>query len=143
MKIASLLGFVLMVAGLLGLLVTHSLFSVSPVVIGLQAGAVLLMVWARVTFRLRSFHVAANPTEGSLVTHGPYRFLRHPIYTAVVLFTFAGALSHPSLGASGLAVVVLVGALARMLAEERLLQVRYLEYAAYASQTKRMIPFLF
>jgi protein-S-isoprenylcysteine O-methyltransferase Ste14 len=34
---------------------------------------------ARVTFGGRSFHVGANPTEGGLVTKGPYRFVRHPI----------------------------------------------------------------
>jgi protein-S-isoprenylcysteine O-methyltransferase Ste14 len=101
------------------------------------------MIWARITFGFRSFHAAANPTEGGLVTHGPYRFLRHPIYTAIVLFTFAGAFSHPSLAASGLAVVVLAGSLARILPEERLLRARYPEYAAYASRTRRMIPYVF
>jgi protein-S-isoprenylcysteine O-methyltransferase Ste14 len=41
---------------------------------------------ARVTFGRRSFHAAANPTAGGLVTTGPYRLIRHPIYTAACLF---------------------------------------------------------
>jgi protein-S-isoprenylcysteine O-methyltransferase Ste14 len=66
-----------------------------------------------------------------------------PQTTAVVIFTFAGALAHPSLGAIALAVVVLLGALARMLPEEHLLRARYPEYAAYAARTKRIVPYVF
>jgi protein-S-isoprenylcysteine O-methyltransferase Ste14 len=143
MKALSVLGFVLMVGALLGLFAVHALFWSSPVVIGLQVLAVALMVWARLTFGRRSFHATADPTAGGLVTTGPYRWMRHPIYTAVVLFAFAGAFAHPSLVASGLAVAVLLGALARMLTEERLLRARYPEYAGYAARTKRMLPYVF
>ena len=143
LKVLSVLGLLLMVAALLGLAATHSLFSRSPVVIAVQAAAVALMVWARVTFGGRSFHAAANPTEGGLVTTGPYRFVRHPIYTAVCLFVFAGALAHVSLTAVGLALLAFLGALGRMLPEERLVRQRYPEYAEYAARTKRMIPLVF
>ena len=128
LKALSILGLLLMVAGLLGLFATQSLFARSPVVIAAQAAAVALMVWARVTFGRRSFHAAANPTEGGLVTTGPYRFVRHPIYTAVCLFAFAGALAHVSLTAIGFATLVFLGALGRMLPEERLVAWRYPEY---------------
>jgi protein-S-isoprenylcysteine O-methyltransferase Ste14 len=143
MKPLSILGYLLMVAGLVGLLVARSLFSNSPVVIGIQALAVALMLWARVTFGRRSFHAAADPTQGGLVTTGPYRFIRHPIYTAVVLFAFAGAFGRPSLLSAGLAVVVVLGALIRMLLEERFLVARYPDYADYAARTKRMLPGIF
>ena len=55
-----------MISGLLGLLVTQHLFSSIALVISLQAVAVLLLLWARITFGLRSFHVVADPTEGGL-----------------------------------------------------------------------------
>ncbi len=143
LTVLSALGFVAMVLGLVGLIATRSLLSPFPVVIAVQAAAVALMVWARLTFGRRSFHAAADPTEGGLVTSGPYRFVRHPIYTAVVLFAAAGALAHPSLRSAGLATVVLAGAVTRMLAEERLLRERFPEYTEYARRTKRMIPLLF
>ena len=75
----SILGYLGMIVGLLGLAATRSLFAASPLAIVPQAAAVLLMLWARATFGRRSFHFAASPTEGGLVTTGPYRWIRHPI----------------------------------------------------------------
>jgi protein-S-isoprenylcysteine O-methyltransferase Ste14 len=143
LKTLSVAGLLLMIGGLLGLLAADSLLSFSPAVIAAQAAAIALMIWARLTFGLRSFHATANPTEGGLVTTGPYKYLRHPIYTAVCLFVLAGALAHLSLIALGLVLVVFTGALSRMLAEERLLLQRYPEYADYAARTSRMLPHVF
>jgi protein-S-isoprenylcysteine O-methyltransferase Ste14 len=132
-----------MVAGLAGLLVRQELFSPSPLVIAIQVCAVALMVWARITFGQRSFHAAANPTAGGLVTSGPYRFIRHPIYTAVCLFLWPGAIAHGSAIALSLALLSTVGAVLRMWCEEQLLVGTYPEYAVYAKKTKRMIPGVF
>ena len=63
LKVISVVSFLLMIAGLLGLIATHSLLSRAPVVIAAQVGAFALMVWARATFGLRSFH-AAGRREG-------------------------------------------------------------------------------
>jgi protein-S-isoprenylcysteine O-methyltransferase Ste14 len=142
-KLLSLTGYLAMIGGLVGLLATGSLFSSSPLVCAPQVAAGLLMIWARVTFGRRSFHFAADPTEGGLVTTGPYRFVRHPIYTAVCMFTLAGALSHWSVPAALLAGLVLAGAVARMFCEEKLVADRYPEYREYAARTRRMIPFVF
>jgi len=143
LRTISVLSLLLMVGGLLGLIATDSLLSPAPAVIVPQVAAFALMVWARLTLGIRSFHVAADPTEGGLVTSGPYRFLRHPIYAAVCLFVFAGALAHLSMVALGMALLVLLGAVGRILCEERLLRQRYPEYAVYAAKTKRMVPLVF
>jgi protein-S-isoprenylcysteine O-methyltransferase Ste14 len=143
MKAMSALGFLFMGAGLLGLFYSHSLFSPSPLVIGLQAAAVALMAWARITFGRRSFHATADTTAGGLVTSGPFRYIRNPIYTSIVLFSFAGAGAHVSRWSAVFALVVLAGALGRIVIEERFLRVRYPEYAGYAARTKRMVPYVF
>jgi protein-S-isoprenylcysteine O-methyltransferase Ste14 len=143
LKTLSLAGLLLMVAGLVGLLSLHALFAHTPAGITVQAAAVLLMIWARMTFGRRSFHASADPTEGGLVTTGPYRFIRHPIYTAACLFGCAGAVSNWSVPAGVLAVMMIVGAIVRMLCEERLVVARYPEYQEYARTTRRMVPFIF
>ncbi len=137
------MGFAAMAAGLVALLLTRRLFSLFPLVIAVQAAAVVLMAWARITFGRRSFHFAANPTQGGLVTTGPYRYIRHPIYTAVCLFVTAGAAARLSLTTVLLLVLLWGGAITRMLCEEQLLVQKYPEYQQYAARTPRMLPFLF
>src|SRR5678815_3918593 len=97
LRTLSVIGYAGFVGALLGLLATRSLFSSSPLVISAQVLAFLLFFWARVTFGRRSYHVMADPTEGGLVTGGPYRYIRHPIYAAFCLFISAGVAAHWSL----------------------------------------------
>ena len=119
-----------------------ALLGAGPVTIAIQVIAVLLMIWARLTFGLRSFHAAANPTSGGLVTRGPYRLLRHPIYSAVLYFLWAGIAAHPS--RSSILIALLASSLlgVRMFGEEHLLREMYPEYAEYARHTARVLPFI-
>ena len=137
---ASVFATVVLVLAVAGLAALHGLLAGHPAAVALQGAAVLLMAWARVTFGVRSFHAAATPTAGGLVTTGPYRYVRHPIYAAVLLFVWAGAATHAAPASLTLAVIATIATAGRMWAEERLVVVRYPEYAAYAARTKRVIP---
>jgi protein-S-isoprenylcysteine O-methyltransferase Ste14 len=143
LQVVSRLGFVLAVLAIVWLALQRALFCPHPVGIAFQALAVLLMVWARLTFGLRSFHLGAAPTAGGLVTHGPYRWWRHPIYAAVLYFAAAGVFCHPSGRALAAGLLVAAGLGTRMVLEERLVRERYPEYGAYAARTRRVVPFLF
>lgn len=142
-KTVSILGYVGMVGGLVGLVTTRNLFSFSPFVISLQMLAFLLLLWARVTFGRRSYHLMADPTEGGLVTGGPYRYIRHPIYAAVCLFTSAGVAAHWSWGSGLFGGLILSSAMMRIFCEEALVEARYPEYARYKATTWRMIPYVY
>jgi len=142
LKLISILGLVVMVGALIGLYKIGVLFTAQPIAIALQLMGVALMVWARITFGRRSFHAAANPTAGGLVTTGPYRIIRHPIYTAACLFGWGPIVVHRSL-VSVAGILLLLGALMRMICEEQLVKQKYPEYVEYAKVTKRMVPFLF
>ena len=143
LKRISILAFLGAAACLVWLAFRKVLLGTGPVTITIQALAVLLMIWARLTFGLRSFHAAANPTAGGLVTRGPYRWLRHPIYSAVLYFVWAGIAAHPS--RSAILVALLASALlgVRMFGEESLLREMYPEFEEYARHTPRVVPFIF
>ena len=143
MKVLSVGGFLMMVSGIAALIVTGTIVSRFLPAIVAQVGAVALMLWARRTFGRRSFHLSAEPTDGGLVTTGPYRFVRHPIYTAVCIFVWAAVLGSPSIQAFLFAVLVTIGAVIRIFCEEHSLVQRYPEYKGYSRKTKRMIPFVF
>ena len=136
---------VVLIASVVLLITQHALLANTPLGVGLQALAVALMLWARFTFGMRSFHATANPTAGGLVTRGPYRYWRHPIYAAVLLFVWGGVLGRgvtpPSLDLA-LAALATAMTIVRVQAEEQLLRAAMPEYAGYAARTKRFIPFV-
>jgi protein-S-isoprenylcysteine O-methyltransferase Ste14 len=139
-RLRSVIAFLVAAGAMVGLWRAGALLAQGWAGGAVQVGAVALMAWARITFGRRSFHAAADPTAGGLVTSGPYRFLRHPIYAAVLYFAWAGALGHAGWWPVLLATLVTLGLGYRMLAEERLVAARYPEYQAWAARTRRLIP---
>ena len=145
-RTASIVATLVLVVVIVALLFRHELLGTGPVAITLQVVAALLMLWARVTFGRRSFHAAANPTAGGLVTWGPYRYWRHPIYAAILLFLWAGVLSHADPIAIALAIVGTAMTAIRIRSEEQLLRAEFTGddgYDAYARRTKRIVPYVF
>lgn len=142
-KTLSLCGFLVAVAGMVWLFVIHHLFATNHMPLVVQACAVLLMLWARVTFGLRSFHATANTTSGGLVTTGPYRYWRHPIYASIIYFVWAGQVEMPTVVSVSLALAVTAGLLMRMVLEEQFLVTAYPEYLEYMRRAKRLVPFVF
>jgi protein-S-isoprenylcysteine O-methyltransferase Ste14 len=142
MKWRSVAAFGLMVAGILWLTERREVLARNPIGMAFQVAAIGLMIWARLAFGMRSFHAAANPTAGGLVTTGPYRWLRHPIYAAVLYFVWTAALDHHSWPAFAAAMLVTGGAAVRIDAEETLLGRMYPDYIAYSARTARVVPFV-
>ncbi len=142
-KIGSIIAFLVAVAGVLFLFYRNYIFSFNPVTIFIQVFSMGLMIWARFTFGIRSFHAAANTTRGELVTNGPYRWLRHPIYASLIYFFSASVIAYPFLETVIGFVMISVGLFVRMILEEKYLNERYKEYTEYSKNTKRVIPYLF
>jgi protein-S-isoprenylcysteine O-methyltransferase Ste14 len=95
-----------------------------------------ILVWLRHAFSLM-------PEARALVTDGPYRRIRHPLYLAG-LITSLGAMLHFQQPWAGLVVLgTFAIQLLRMHFEEQVLARAFPEYAAYVSQTWRLIPGLY
>ena len=77
-----------------------------------------------------------------LITQGIYRRIRHPMYSALVLYDVAHALVIPNwvAGPSNLVAFAVLFAL-RVRAEERMMLEQFGdEYTAYMARTKRLVP---
>jgi protein-S-isoprenylcysteine O-methyltransferase Ste14 len=110
----------------------------------LGSTAVVLMAWTLLHNRLGNFNIRPLPkTYGSLVTSGPYRWIRHPMYTAVLLGGAALALmADPAPGWAVWACLALV-LYVKSTFEERWMREQHPAYRDYATQSKRFVPLIF
>ncbi|HOX66221.1 MAG: isoprenylcysteine carboxylmethyltransferase family protein [Burkholderiaceae bacterium] len=110
----------------------------------LALGGLLLVGWAFFCNRPGNFNIHPAPRAGGrLVRHGPYRWVRHPMYTAVFCCALSSAWASPSrwgwLGAAAL-----VGVLAtKARLEERWMVEAHAGYADYQARTWRFVPGLY
>jgi protein-S-isoprenylcysteine O-methyltransferase Ste14 len=101
-----------------------------------------LAVWARIYLGRNWGMPMTEKAEPELVTSGPYRFVRHPIYSGLLLGFVGTALATNLYWLIGLAVVG-VYFIYSATVEERLLTSSFPEaYPRYRAHTKMLIPFL-
>lgn len=128
-------------AGLLGAAWDGTLRTVATVVgaVALVNGLILV---ARGTRDLgASLTPLPHPTaEATLVEHGIYARVRHPIYGGLILGGLGWGLLTASPAALGLAVVLAVFFRLKSAREEAWLEQRFPGYAEYRTRTARFIP---
>jgi protein-S-isoprenylcysteine O-methyltransferase Ste14 len=112
------------------------------------AGVVLLALgaftglWALASNRPGNFNIRPEPKEGGrLVTHGPYRWVRHPMYLAVLLFSAAFATAGDAWQWAALAALAAV-LFAKARREERGMALAHPGYADYRARTRAIVPFI-
>ena len=122
--------------------ITGNLITGNSLVIASQILGAALVISARIAFGRQHFNISSTPAEGPLLRKGPYRIIRHPMYTGAMLFLLATILGHLSLLTAAIGILVLIMLPWRVYLEEALLRAAYPDYADYASATYRMIPFI-
>lgn len=85
-------------------------------------------------------NLSLMPEARRLVTSGPYRYVRHPLYAAEILAAAAMVLAHPARWAVVSLAPFVAVQLTRARFEERLLSDTFNDYAAYAHRTRRLLP---
>lgn len=101
-----------------------------------------LAIWARVHIGRNWGMPMSQKAEPELVTSGPYRLIRHPIYSGLLLALLGTALLNNLIG---LAIVALLTAYfywATSVEERNLTATFPTAYPAYRAHTKRLIPFV-
>lgn len=107
----------------------------------LLTGSALLALWALAANRPGNFNIRPTPREGgTLVTSGPYRWVRHPMYTAVLTAAAAAAILTGHIVDAALWTALLAVLLAKAQLEEQALLIRFPDYQDYRSRTARLLP---
>jgi protein-S-isoprenylcysteine O-methyltransferase Ste14 len=128
-------------------------FAVSPteeivlavITIALAVISVVMVNWAVRTLGKQWAYTARIVEGHKLITEGPYRIVRHPIYSGMFGLLVASGLALGDWLRLILAIVIfLVGTFIRTHAEESLLRETFgVEYDDYARRVKALIPGIF
>ena len=106
--------------------------------------ALALGLWSVVHNRPGNFNIRPEPkVSGRLVTSGPYRYMRNPMYSALLLFAAAEVVAYgdPWKILCWLALALVL--LAKAMLEEHGLRAQHAGYAEYAKRVRRFIPGVF
>jgi protein-S-isoprenylcysteine O-methyltransferase Ste14 len=123
----------------------HRSHSSPEIAIGLVlfVAGLALAVWARIHLGRNWGTPMTEKHDVELVTTGPYRWIRNPIYSGLILAMIGTTVA---VSVTWLVVTVCVGSyfVYSAFMEERFMATRLPDsYPAYRSSTKRLIPFVF
>ncbi|WP_296490374.1 methyltransferase [Rhodoferax sp.] len=103
----------------------------------------VLGLWALLANRPGNFNIRPTPhASGKLIAHGPYRWIRHPMYTAVMLLGLACVLTRADVLTWLLWGVLCLVLATKAVLEERWMMALHPSYAHYQSRTHWFIPYL-
>lgn len=124
-----------------GSLAVHSpvLGAIGAVVL---VSGLVLAVWARINLGRNWGMPMTQRVEPELVTSGPYRFVRHPIYLGLLLGVIGTALATDLLGLIVAVVLTAYFFYSASVEEKNLIAAFPSAYPAYRAATKMLIPFV-
>jgi protein-S-isoprenylcysteine O-methyltransferase Ste14 len=116
---------------------------VATALLGFVCG-LALFAWSYASMPRESFTIMPEPRDGNqLCERGPYRYVRHPMYTSVLICALAAAYGygHPAKWLAVLALCVVLWVKLKR-EEHYLLQKHGSNYAHYMQRTKALVPFV-
>ncbi len=94
--------------------------------------------------RLGNFNIRPEPkATARLITSGPYRLIRHPMYSTLLLAAAAFVVAENSWLKLGLWIALALILATKASYEEQLMSKKFSEYSAYRARTKRFVPYLY
>jgi protein-S-isoprenylcysteine O-methyltransferase Ste14 len=132
-----------LIAGVLrdGSLAVHSLV-LATIGAVLFACGIALAVWARLNLGRNWGMPMTQRAEPELVTSGPYRLVRHPIYSGLLIAMLGTALVNNLLGLIVVALLIVYFYYSGTVEERNLVVTFPRAYPEYKSRTKMLVPFL-
>ena len=112
--------------------------------LALELSGILLGAWAILTMKVKNVNVFPEVRAGSrLVTAGPYRWIRHPMYTGLLMIMLALVCESFSYWRGLCWLLLGANLVVKLSYEETLLQEVFDDYEAYRLRTWRLVPWIF
>ena len=105
--------------------------------------AISLGVWALWTINFKNFRLTPNfPKNSRLIAKGPYKLIRHPMYSCLLLTTLMIVLDDLSIIRIAIWIILFIDLYIKLIYEEKLIIDRNTDYLIYKRGTKRLFPFI-
>lgn len=110
----------------------------------ITALGLITMIWARVVLGRNWSANIVLKEDHKLITAGPYAFVRHPIYTGLILMVLGVVIYVNTLALAIFFIIFSFGAYYKAKKEEKFLLTYFPEaYPEYKKKVKALIPFVF
>jgi protein-S-isoprenylcysteine O-methyltransferase Ste14 len=110
----------------------------------IESAGVFLAVLAIFTLKPGNFNITPRIKQnGVLVTSGPYRLIRHPMYLAQIIAVIPLVVDYFSWYRLAAILLLTVDLLVKIVYEEKKLNRHFKGYAGYSQKTKKLIPGLY
>jgi protein-S-isoprenylcysteine O-methyltransferase Ste14 len=112
--------------------------------IALQIAGAAVGIWALIALRLGNMNISPLVKKDAvLVTTGPYRFARHPMYLAVLFFIWPIIIDDFAPLRLIAGIILTVDLIVKLIFEETLLKRHFAGYDDYMKRTRRLLPLIF
>ena len=129
---------------ILMIFITGDLLPLSFIAIVILVLAIFLGLWSLWTIFIKKFRITNKISSDSrIVAKGPYKFIRHPLYSSLLLILLTIVLNHFSFIRLILWLILLTVMFAKLMYEERSIIKRNTDYLIYKRGTKRLLPFIY
>jgi len=110
---------------------------------GLLVAGLAFSIWARVTLGRNWSGVVTVKENHELVQTGPYRLVRHPIYTGLLVALLGSAVAQDRWSSLLAVALIFVSFWIKLLREEAWMRETFgTKYDAYCERTRRLVPFV-
>lgn len=130
---------------LIGLLIWGSVsFKLSVISLVFISISFLLAVWAVVSMKESKLRISPIPAkEARMIINGPYRVIRHPMYTSIIIGMIGLLIIHFSIIRLIMFLALIVVLIIKLNWEEKMLLEKFSGYKNYRERTNKLIPFIY
>ena len=118
---------------------------VNNTLITIQIIGFTLSIWGIFVMQIGNFNVQPEVKyNAKFITKGPYKLIRNPMYTGLILFFSANIISEFSFFSLSVFTILIVVFLSKIAMEESFLNEKFgLQYEKYKKRTYRLVPYIY
>ena len=126
-------------------LVLHTKISGTGFILVLQIIGISISIWSVFIMRIGRFNIQPEvKTQAKLITKGPYKLIRNPMYSGLLLVFGAGLFESFQLIEVSVYVILAAVLLIKIMLEEKYLLLKFgARYSDYKKTSFRLLPYIY